>query len=71
MHKKFREQGVPYSSDLSKDTLKACDLTAEGFTSEVKDSSEQQKEEEKNACEGWLQVCEARVGPGVRPHPGC
>ena len=66
MHKKFREQGVSYSSDLSKDALKACDLTAEGFTSEMKDSPEQQKEEEKSACEGWLQVCEGRVDPAPR-----
>ena len=70
MQKKFREQGVSYSSYMSKDvlkkTIKACDLTAEGLTSEVKDSSEQQKEEKKSACEGWLQVCEARVHPAPR-----
>jgi len=70
MEKKFREQGVSYSSDMSKDvlkkTIKACDLTAEGFTSEVKVSSEQQKKEERGACEGWLQVCEASVHPAPR-----
>ena len=54
MQKKFREQGVSYSSDMSKDvlkkTIKACDLTAEGFTSEVKVSSEQLKKEPGKGC---------------------
>jgi len=70
MWKKFGDQGVSYSSDKSKDILKktinARDLITGVFTSEAKDSSEQQKQEERGACEGWLQVCEGRVHPAPR-----